>query len=386
MSLSAAVIIDWSHPFLNQGIVQGMGARLATLGHTAHLLSPGSFSPAVLKRLGPEVLLFHDYAPIDTLSMIQRYSGIRVGILQDTPWADGYVCCNDDLIGEVAGEHLLGLGTSHFACVSMEQVPWSVDRLEGFRRTVARRGFSLLQYAITKPEEPARFRHEYIKSGDRLSNWLASLPKMTAIFVVNDAWARHVLDCCLSLGRAVPDDLSVLGADNDEVWCEMGQPTLSSVVIPWRKFGQTCVDTAIELVNRKPSARQVVRISPEGIVVRHSSSAIHGRNSTVVAGLRHLRQEAMADITLDEILRLYPMDRRLFERSCRMILGRTPYQELLRLRLENARRLLAITDLKVAEIARRSCLNPQHIAKLFRRHYGVTPEVYRQGENEPARS
>ncbi len=383
-SYNAAIVMNSDHAF-NRGIIHGIGMRLAGLGHFAHFFPPALSPIQLVNVLRCQWIFFHTFGESsEHCEAIKQQAGIRIALLDDLPWTEGQIQVDNVEVGRVAAGHLLTTGLTSFAVVGIDESTWSAGRVKGFGDTLRKAGHATREYGIPHRCEANRLTGHFISVDSSFTDWLMGLPRPCGIFVVNDAWARYTLDCCQTCDIKVTDDMMVIGADDDDLYCDLGSPAISSVRISWHKLGIAAADLAIQFQIETPGKQRVVHVPPEGVAVRYSTSGIHGENREIVAALRYLRTRALKAVSISEILREHPMDRRVFELGCKKILGRTPHQELLRLRIETAKRLLLGTDMRVADIAVQCCIDPRHIAKVFRKQTGMLPEAFRRSLGAPS--
>jgi LacI family transcriptional regulator len=190
---------------------------------------------------------------------------------------------------------------------------------------------------------------------------------------------RQVLDACRRAGVAVPDEVAVVGVDNDGLLCELSDPPLSSVEPDARRTGYT----AAEILDRLMRGRRVPilshRIPPVGVVTRQSSDTMAVGDADVAEAVRFIRENACSGISVKDVLQRVPLSRRALETRFVKAVGRTPHAEVERVRLERAKHLLLATELPVYEVARRTGFRYQeYLSVAFRRYAGVSPTQFRK--------
>ena len=209
--------------------------------------------------------------------------------------------------------------------------------------------------------------------------WVNELPKPVGIFACYDNRGQQVLEACRAAGKCVPDDVAVVGVDNDPVRCGLSDPPLSSVIPDTRRVGYQ----AAELLDAMMSGRRVkptpYLIAPLGVVTRKSTDALAIDDADVSAAARFIRDHACEPIGVKHVLRTVPISRRALERRFLGALGRTPHQEILRCRIDKARLLLSTTDLPIKAIAQRVGVgNAEYLSVIFKRIVGSTPASFRR--------
>jgi len=281
-------------------------------------------------------------------------------------------------IGCLAAEHFLERGFSHYAFFGSGEAEYAKMREAAFRERLAEAGHEVLScHAEYVPQLPATTSWRETDKKER--QWLKELPKPVAILAANDVPARNVTDMCRQLGFNVPDEVAVLGVDNDEVECGLADPPLSSIAIPAERIGHA----AAELLDRimtgdKP--QETTFLPPLRVVTRQSTDTLAISDPDVADALRFIRQHAT-----DEGLRVATVatdiacSRRFLELRFRELLSRTILQEIHRVRVEIAKGLLMETSLSMSAIARRAGFpNAARLCIVFRQVTGITPTAYRQ--------
>jgi LacI family transcriptional regulator len=195
-----------------------------------------------------------------------------------------------------------------------------------------------------------------------------------------DIRARHVLDACRRVGLAVPDQVAVVGVDNDEFLCNLSDPPLSSVAPDTRRTGYEAAALLDRLMSgREKSRGQSTFVQPLGVVARRSTDVLALADPDVSAAVRFIREHACDGIAVKDVLDEVPLSRRVLEGRFRKLFGRTPHDEIARVRFERVRRLLRETSLPLAEVAQRSGFrNAEYLATAFRREFAMSPNDYRR--------
>ncbi|MEQ8835824.1 MAG: helix-turn-helix domain-containing protein, partial [Lacipirellulaceae bacterium] len=177
----------------------------------------------------------------------------------------------------------------------------------------------------------------------------------------------------------VPDEIAILAGHNDELMCDVSTPPLSSIAIAGQRIGSE----AMALLDRLSQGEQVSEeprlIPPKGVTSRQSTDILAIDDETVVRALRFIRAHAFQDIVVKDILREIPVSRRCLEIQFRNYLGRSPAEEIRRVRLEKGRELLSQTTMSISEIAT-ACgfANATRFGVAFRKREGKTPLAYRK--------
>ena len=195
-----------------------------------------------------------------------------------------------------------------------------------------------------------------------------------------DIRARHVLDACRRAGLAVPDEVAVVGVDNDTFLGDLTDPPLSSVAPDTRRTGYEAAALLDRLMSGRERQRgQAIFVEPLGVVTRRSTDVLALGDADVSAAVRFIREHACDGIAVKDVLEQVPLSRRVLEGRFRKLLGRTPHDEIARIRLERVRQLLRETRLPLSDIAARSGFRTaEYLATAFRREFGTSPDAYRK--------
>jgi LacI family transcriptional regulator len=301
---------------------------------------------------------------------------------------------DNKIVADLAAEHFMQRGFRHYAFCGFVGANYSDERSRFFQERLARAGLACVFY---QPPETAHDAEviELEKRGlffqDHLARWLKSLPKPVGVMACNDIRGHQVMNACRRSNLAVPDEVAIVGVDNDEIFCELSDPPLTSVALDTRRIGYEAAALLERMMNgRKPPARSIL-IPPVEIIPRRSSDVLAISDRQLIAGVRYLREHAFGPITTNDLARTAGMSRRVFERRFAAQIGCSPKTEVLRLRLERAKILLADTDWTLAQIAERTGFKySEYLHTVFTQKVGITPGKFRThakpARPEPARN
>jgi LacI family transcriptional regulator len=281
------------------------------------------------------------------------------------------VIADNAAIGRLAAEHFLACGFERFAFVGGDTL-FSRERREGFAACLEEEGFS----CETR--------------GDRPRGWWQELPTPLAVLAENDGVAVRLVSECLAAGRAVPEDVAVLGVDNDPVACELCDVPLSSIDPAARLIGHLAAELLEKLVEGESPPGHPIRVSPVGVVNRPSTDVFVVDDPDLAAAMQVISRRACEPITVEEVMEHVRVSRRTFEKRFKARFGRTPHDEIRRVQFEQARRLLAETDWSIVQIAQHiGHSDAKRFITLFRETFGDPPGAYRRrlrsGVSGPAR-
>jgi len=298
-------------------------------------------------------------------------------LLPALPWFE----TDDAAFSQLAAEHLMGRGFKHFAYCGDPRFNWSNWRGEHFLRAVEGEGFPCSNYVPTR-----RFSVDDTAQVEDLAQWIRKLPKPVGVMACYDLRGVQVLDACRRLGVAVPEEVAVIAADNDELLCELSHPPLSSVIPNTHRTGYEAAGLLDKLMGGgsvKPGATHL--IAPLGIATRHSTNVLAIEDPALAKALHFIRQNACSGIKVNDVLKATPLSRRALENRFVKAIGRSPHEEILRVRLDRVKELLTETDLSLADIAQRTGFtHVEYLTVVFRNKVGTTPGKYR-ALNRPGR-
>ena len=212
-----------------------------------------------------------------------------------------------------------------------------------------------------------------------LSEWLARLPPPTGLFVCNDIRGQQVLNACRGMDISVPDDLGVIGVDDDDAICPLSDPPLSSVQPDAEQVGFRAADTLANLMEGEPPDSITEFIPPLGIAQRLSTQVMAVEDREVAKACRFIRENASLAIDVNDVAQKAALSRRQLERRFQIALGRTPHEEITAVKIKRIQQLLAETDLSLEQLAPLAGFYyKERLSAVFKRETGETPGQYRQ--------
>ena len=290
-------------------------------------------------------------------------------LVPELPWVE----TDDAEIARLAAEHLLERGFKHFGFCGDERFNWSAWREEQFRARIAAAAQTLHVF-----EPPPAAAGDVAAEAAALRRWVTELPKPVGIMAAYDTRGQQVLDACRGAGLAVPDEVAVLGVDNDELLCELATPPLSSVMPDTHRTGYEAAALLDRLMAGKKVRPVAHLIPPVGVKPRQSTDVLAIDDRDVARAVRFIREHACEGVNVGDVLRAVPLSRRVLEQRFRTLLGRTPREEILQVRLARVKQLLGETELALDQIAERTGFeHVEYLSVLFKRETGKTPSEFR---------
>jgi LacI family transcriptional regulator len=280
-------------------------------------------------------------------------------------------------VGDMAAAHFLQSGFRNFGYFGSGTAGFSLVREASYRERLARNGFTCSTCRAEYLPRPAASA-SWSDVDQTVRKWLLALPKPVAIFASNDVPARELAEICRLVGLRVPEDVALLGVDDDQLECGLSFPPLSSIALPAERVGFEAAKVLSDLMSgRKPPSDRIV-LPPGSIVVRQSSDIVAVDVPDVAQALRFIRINACRSIGVDDVLEVVAVSRRKLERDFQRVIGRTIFEEIRRTRIEKAMRLLTTTDLAMPAIAEQSGFEgARRLAVVFRQVMGMTPTEHR---------
>lgn len=280
-------------------------------------------------------------------------------------------------IGRIAAEHLLECGLRRLAYYGVRGLYYSQQRRRGFVERAEEAGVAVVVFEAARGSNR---RQSWQSRIGRLDEWLSRLPRPVGILAVHDYRARALVDECQRLKLRIPEDVAVLGVDNDPTICEFCQPTLSSVSRSAWRVGYETAALLGGLMDGKPPPEDDLLVPPDGVVARQSTDTLALEDPHLVAAMRYVRDHLLERHGIGEIARVSGVSRRQLELRFREVLRCTPYDYVCRLRLERAKQLLAGPDRLKHQFVANACgfASSHRLRLVFRRYTGLTPEEYRR--------
>ena len=295
------------------------------------------------------------------------------------PWRQ--IVAEDEAIGRMAAEHLIGLGLTHFAFCGIGGMAWSEGRKDGFTKAVSRTGQEVLVHELAT----ALPGTTWYSTEKTIGKWIAAAPKPIGVMACNDDMARLLAEICRSRGVRIPDDVALVGVDNDELVCGCATPPLSSVALTIQQAGYEAAALLDALIagGKSKNARRQMVIRPTHVVVRQSTDMIGVKDENLVKAIRFIRKNASSAILVRDVAAAAGLSRRVLQDRFKHAVSRPVSEEVVRSRVQRISRLLVETNQSIAEISL-SMGYPvnAHIARFFKRHTGMTPLAYRRAHRK----
>lgn len=308
----------------------------------------------LLKLRIPTILVIHDLEKSASLPMIMT---------------DG------KSISRMAADHLLSKGFRNYAFCGFDNLSWSMQRQQYFISYLNKQGFNPAVFTQLKDPSKRKWEKEQI----RMAEWLKKLPKPIAIMACNDDRGQHVLEACKIAELRVPEDVAVIGVDNDDLICDLCDPPLTSVALNVEKAGYD----AAEALDKQMKGG---KIKPNNILVK--PTYVNGRNSTdllatydeeVNKAIRFIKQNYRKNIQVSDVVNSTNLSRRNLELRFKKSINRSINSEIRRIRVEHICMLLIETGMSISEIAYSLGFSSvEHISRYFKSEIGTSLRDFRK--------
>ena len=266
-------------------------------------------------------------------------------------------------IAQMASQHFLEKGLRNMAFCGFDDFEWSKERGKYFSMFNEEAGYKTQIYVQQNKHIDSDWENEQ----RHVSEWIINLPKPVGIFAANDDRGQHILEVCKLINLNVPEDVAVIGVDNDPMICEIGDPPLTSIALNVESAGFEAAKLMDYMItNRKLSGEQIA-VSPVHIVQRQSSDILAVGDPEVNRAINFIKKNAQNKILVKDVVKQTNLSRRTLERKFKQSIRRSIYGEIKRVRIELIAKMLIETDLPISHIS--SLFNftdIEHISRYFK--------------------
>ncbi|MFO1497969.1 MAG: DNA-binding transcriptional regulator [Verrucomicrobiota bacterium] len=358
-----------------RSLLRGIANYARHRGPWAFYWEPGGLEKAwpQLKTLGADGIILRDVEKLDDL-IAYGLPAVVVGHSKQEIPGLANVITDSEAIGVMGAEHLLTCGFRNFAYCGYEEMPWSGLRGESFCRRLAKAGYQAHFCPTGADRELPGWKGERF-----LPNWLKSLPKPLGIMACNDDRGEQVIEACKIAGLQVPDEVAIIGADNDELVCDLSDPPMSSIAINFERAGYESAEVLDRLMRGRRVVPKKIVVPATHVVPRRSTDIVAVDDGQVANALRFIRDHAREVISVPDVARAAGLSRRVLEKRFQQLLRRSVLREIRRVRVAQICRLLAETNESISEIGLTlGYSGTEHLARYFRQEKHMTPLAYRR--------
>ncbi len=372
-----ALLIETSRTYARE-ILAGVRRFVAEHGPWSSYLelrAADSAAPAWLKDWDGDGLLVRTFSK-DTAALVAA-TGLPAVELRSPVLSPAlpFVGTDNVRIGRMAAEHFIERGYRHFAVHSLHSEPFFTERVRNYAEALRELGHACHEL----PEASSERAEDWERAQRRLVRWLAGLPKPVAVFAANDQLGVRLLEACRRGGLAVPEEVAVVGAENEETLCGFATPALSSVQFDGHAVGYAAAGLLDRLMRGRRLPPGPTLIPPKGMVVRASSGHVAHPDRLVAQALRVIREQALTGLDVNALCRRLNASRSTLDRRMKSALRRSPKDEIHRVRFAEVERLLRETRLTVDAVAEQTGFRHSHyLQAVFKARYGMTPGRFRK--------
>jgi LacI family transcriptional regulator len=372
------VLVDTSRSY-GRDIVRGIRRYVAEHGPWSLYLESRdlrSSFPEWLKKWPGDGILARTIDP----ALLRQLKATRLPVIELRSTAlkhpFPFVGMDNRIVGQRVAAHFMDRGFRRFACYLDNSELFFQQRCQSYRDTLKERGF---ECSVFETESAGRKTQRWDQHQRRVADWLTSLEKPCAVFASNDQLGFWILDAARRAGISAPEEIAVIGAENDKTLCETAWPPLSSVQLRGQSVGYAAARMLDEWMQRKTRPPAMTLLPPGDIIVRQSSDIVAVEDARIARALQFIRERAIANIGVGDVAREVALSRSALERRMKALIGRSPGEEITRIRFSHVERLLTQTDLTLDAIAERAGFkHPQYMAEAFHKRTGMTPGAFRK--------
>lgn len=299
--------------------------------------------------------------------------------LNDSPPFQGVPKIRPDNVGmgHLGAEHLIERGFKNLAYCGFKNNGWSCERRDGFVEAAKLAGVSCRVHDVEYPGDLTPLWDE--QQTQKLCEWLKALPKPLGVMACVDMRALQLMGAAHMAGLLVPEEVAILGANNDATRCELAYPSLSSVSPNPYQSGYLAAETLDKMMRGEKVGEVDLRIDPLGVVTRQSTDLLAIEDASMASALAFIRENACRGISVENVISYASASRSLLEKKFRQHLGRSPHAEIRRVQVGKIKQLLFETDFPLKKIAELTGFeHVEYMCVLFKRSTGHSPGEYRK--------
>ena len=276
--------------------------------------------------------------------------------------------------GVMAAKFFLNRGYRNFAFYGFKGAIWSRERADGYSHEIEKQG-----YKLAVLENDNKDKEEWSYNHTVLGNWLQSLPKPVALFACDDHFALQISETCNVYNINVPDDIAILGVDNDDILCNISDPPLSSIVLDVENGGYNAGKLLHQLITKEITEPFNIVVNPLIIERRKSTEKYAVSDKNIRTILNYIEKNYANHLSVEELVKQVPLSRRVLEKKFKEETGESLYQYIQNYRIDQFTRLLITTDYSLFEAALQSGFeNYKNVSRIFRKYKSLSPAEYRK--------
>jgi LacI family transcriptional regulator len=284
---------------------------------------------------------------------------------------------DSERIGQMAAEYLISRGFKRFAYCGFDHLPWSRNRGRIFLQTVLKAGFQCDVYRQNKPGDILPWDKEQLT----LSQWLGYLEKPVGLMACNDDRCQQVLETCILAQIRIPEEIALIGVNNDEMICELSDPPLSSIALDTETAGYHAAEILAQMISGHETdyESKTIYVSPTHVVERKSTDILMIDDPVVAQAIRFIQKNAKKLIQVREVTEAVSLPRSTLEKRFIKALKKSVFEEITRVRIDLIAQMLTETDMPILQIARTmGYFSAEHISRYFKKLKGMSPQKFRK--------
>lgn len=281
---------------------------------------------------------------------------------------------NHALAGKIGANYFMQKGFKNFAFYGFNDIVWSKERCDGFRNELKKNNLADNFFEYQNDD----FKELWYYESEPLTNWLKMLPKPVGLMACDDNQGHNITELCKQCNIKIPEEVAVLGVDNDEAICTLSAPPLSSISQAVEKGGYDVAALIDSLMNNPDQEYHDIIVEPTSVITRQSTDIYATSDSYISIILKYIHQNADKKMNVKDLTKLVPLSRRLLEVRFKQVTGQPIYSYLLNLRIERFAQKLLESDIPIVEIAMNiGFMDYKNISRQFKNIKGHTPSEYR---------
>ncbi|MDL2305490.1 DNA-binding transcriptional regulator [Bacteroides sp. OttesenSCG-928-D19] len=279
------------------------------------------------------------------------------------------------LAGRMGADYFIRKGFKNFAFYGYKNIVWSEERGKGYKDELAKHKNNFHFYEYQNED----FSELWYYNSEPLIKWLESLPKPVAMMACDDNQAHHISQVCKQCGIRIPEEISLLGVDNDEAICTLSDPPLSSLNQAVEKGGYEAAILMERIIHNPHGEYGDIVVQPTHIVTRQSTDIYSTSDKYIAVALQYIHQNSNNKITISDLTDLVPLSRRLLENRFKEVTGFPVYTYIMNLRIEKfAQKLLETNDPIIDIASDMDFIDYKNFSRQFKKIMGCNPSSYRK--------
>lgn len=296
---------------------------------------------------------------------------------KNPPKGTSYLTINHSAVGKMGAEYFLDKGYKNYAFCGYKKMYWSICREKAFAETLQKHGYESSAY--NAPTKNKLKKLKFDSEIEHLALWLDKLSKPIAIMACNDNRAANVIEAAKIAGIHIPEEIAILGVDNDDLICNMSNPPLSSIILNAEKGGYQAAELLDEMMKSDERVIKKIFIEPVQIIERESTDILAVEDKDVSNAMRFIRENKKEPIQVSDVIESVFTSRRCLQKKFRKYFNRTILNEIKNTRIEYAKQLLLDTHMNISEISdHMNFSGVNSFSRYFKEYTKLSPLEYRK--------